>query len=53
MMMDCFSMMAGFGANWGFSGSGITMAVVAVLASGATYLVMKQSGAKQGEYSNG
>ena len=53
MMMDCFSMMAGFGANWGISGSGITMAVVALLASGATYLVMRQSVAGHGGRRNG
>lgn len=52
-MMDCFSMIAGFGAHWGFSASGMTMAVVALLASGATYLVMRQSVAERGVRRNG
>lgn len=52
-MMDCISIMSGFGSSWGISGSGKTMAVVALLASGATYLVMRQSVAERGVRRNG
>lgn len=53
MMMDCFSTMAGFGAGWGFGGTGRMMAIAALLASGITYLVMRQSAVKLGELRNG
>jgi len=53
MMMDCFSMMAGFEAGWGIGGTGTMMAIVALLASGVTYLVMRQSAVERGEQRNG
>jgi len=43
MMMDCFSAMSGFGVG------GIFTIIVALLASGATYLFVKQSSPNSGE----
>lgn len=43
MMMDCFSAMSGFGTG------GVFTIIVALLASGATYLFMKQSSPQQRE----